>query len=152
MAIWVDADACPVPIREILCRAAVRWEQDTTFIGNHAIRLVPSPFIRARQVAHGFDVADDEIVAQLKAGDLVVTQDIPLAAQAVERGADAVNPRGQAFTRENIRQRLAMRNFMEELRNTGTITGGPSAFSQTDRKAFADYLDRWLQRNVQSRK
>ncbi|SFR75648.1 hypothetical protein SAMN05216203_2808 [Marinobacter daqiaonensis] len=147
MPIWVDADACPVPIRDILCRAATRWQIDTTFIANHFIRLPPSPWIHARQVPQGFDVADNEIVDQLTTGDLVITQDIPLAAEAIEKGADVFNPRGQAFTRENIRQRLAMRNFMEEMRNAGEVTGGPSAFSQGDRKAFADQLDRWVQKH-----
>ena len=123
MPIWVDADACPVPIREILCRAATRWQGDTTFIANHAIN-------------------------QMETGDLVITQDIPLAAEAIEKGADVFNPRGQAFTKENIRQRLAMRNFMEEMRNAGQVTGGPAPFSQTDRKEFADKLDRWLQQNA----
>ncbi|MDC0662719.1 YaiI/YqxD family protein [Marinobacter sp. SS21] len=148
MAIWVDADACPVAIKEILCRAADRWKIQTTFVANQAIRVPNSPFIRTRQVSQGFDVADQEIVDQLSTGDLVITQDIPLAAEAIDKGADVFNPRGQAFTRENIRQRLAMRNFMEELRSAGQVTGGPSAFSQTDRKEFADQLDRWLQKNA----
>ncbi len=148
MPIWVDADACPVPVKEILCRAAERWKITTTFIANHVIRLPPSPFIKARQVMQGFDVADNEIVEQLSQGDLVITQDIPLAADAIEKGADVFNPRGVAFTRENIRQRLAMRNFMEEMRNAGQVTGGPSEFSQSDRKHFADQLDRWLQKNT----
>lgn len=148
MPIWVDADACPVPIREILCRAATRWQVETTFIANHVIKLPPSPWIKSRQVPQGFDVADNEIVAQLTGGDLVITQDIPLAAEAIEQGADVFNPRGQAFTRENIRQRLAMRNFMEEMRNAGQVTGGPSAFSPQDRKEFADQLDRWLQKHL----
>lgn len=148
MPIWVDADACPVPIREILCRAANRWKVDTTFVANQSVRVPPSPFIRTRQVAQGFDVADREIVDQLSSGDLVITQDIPLAAEAIEKGAAALSPRGQPFTPDNIRQRLAMRNFMEELRNAGQVTGGPSSFSQTDRKAFADQLDRWLQKHV----
>lgn len=147
MPIWVDADACPVPIREILCRAAVRWQIDTTFIANHVIKLPPSPWIHTRQVPQGFDVADNEIVSQLTSGDLVITQDIPLAAEAIEQGADVFNPRGQAFTRDNIRQRLAMRNFMEEMRNAGQVTGGPAAFGQQDRKEFADQLDRWLQKH-----
>lgn len=148
MPIWVDADACPVPIREILCRAANRWKVDVTFVANQSVRVPPSPFIRTRQVAQGFDVADREIVDQLSHGDLVVTQDIPLAAEAVEKGAAALSPRGQPFTPDNIRQRLAMRNFMEELRNAGQMTGGPSSFSQTDRKAFADQLDRWIQKHA----
>ena len=148
MPIWVDADACPVPIREILCRAATRWQIDTTFIANHVITLPPSPYIKRRQVPQGFDVADNEIMDQMQKGDLVITQDIPLAAEAIEKGADVFNPRGQAFTKENIRQRLAMRNFMEEMRNAGQVTGGPAPFSQTDRKEFADKLDRWLQHNT----
>ena len=134
MPIWVDADACPVPIREILCRAATRWQVDTTFIANHAINLPPSPYIKRRQVPQGFDVADNDIIDQMETGDLVITQDIPLAAEAIEKGADVFNPRGQAFTKENIRQRLAMRNFMEEMRNAGQVTGGPAPFSQTDRR------------------
>ncbi|SDX22170.1 YaiI/YqxD family protein [Marinobacter mobilis] len=148
MSIWVDADACPVVVKEILCRAADRWKIQTTFVANQSIRVPPSPFIKTRQVMQGFDVADNEIVEQLSAGDLVITQDIPLAADAIDKGADVFNPRGQAFTRENIRQRLAMRNFMEEMRNAGQVTGGPAAFSQSDRKEFADQLDRWLQKNA----
>ena len=147
MAIWVDADACPVPVRDILCRAASRWRVETTFIANHPIALPPSPYIRRRQVAQGFDVADNEIIGEIHPGYLVITQDIPLAAEAIARGADAFNPRGQAFTRDNIRQRLAMRNFLEELRNAGQVTGGPPPFGQADRKTFADQLDRWLQRH-----
>lgn len=148
MAIWVDADACPVVVKDILCRAAERWQITTTFVANQVIRVPPSQYIQTRQVPQGFDVADDEIVDQLTRGDLVVTQDIPLAAEAIEKGADVFNPRGVAFTRENIRQRLAMRNFMEEMRSAGQITGGPASFSQSDRKAFADQLDRWLQRQA----
>src|SRR5690554_201621 len=147
MPIWVDADACPVPIREILCRAATRWQVQTTFIANHVINLPSSPYIKSRQVKQGFDVADNEIMDQLSPGDLVITQDIPLAAEAIEKGADVFNPRGQAFTKDNISQRLAMRNYMEEMRNAGQVTGGAAPFSQTDRKEFADKLDRWLQRN-----
>ncbi|MBR9869853.1 MAG: YaiI/YqxD family protein [Gammaproteobacteria bacterium] len=148
MPIWVDADACPVPIREIICRAATRWKVQTTFIANHVITLPPSPFISRRQVPQGFDVADNEIMDQMTKGDLVITQDIPLAAEAIEKGATVFNPRGQAFTKENIRQRLAMRNFMEEMRNAGQVTGGPAPFGQADRKEFANQLDRWLQRNA----
>ncbi|OEY66937.1 YaiI/YqxD family protein [Marinobacter sp. X15-166B] len=148
MPVWVDADACPVAVKDILCRAANRWQIAVTFVANQAIRVPPSAFIKTRQVPQGFDVADDEIISQLSKGDLVITQDIPLAAEAIEQGADVFNPRGEAFTRENIRQRLAMRNFMEELRNSGQVTGGPAAFSQTDRKEFADQLDRWLQKNA----
>ncbi|MBS3803047.1 MAG: YaiI/YqxD family protein [Oleiphilaceae bacterium] len=147
MPIWVDADACPVVVKEILCRAAERWKITTTFVANQPIRVPPSPYIKTRQVSQGFDVADDEIVDQLSEGDLVITQDIPLAAEAIEKGAEVFNPRGEAFTKDNIRQRLAMRNFMAEMRDAGQVTGGPASFSQSDRKAFADQLDRWLQRN-----
>ncbi|MCH8497021.1 MAG: YaiI/YqxD family protein [Marinobacter sp.] len=148
MAIWVDADACPVVIKEILCRAADRWKINVTFVANQPIKVPPSPFIKTRQVLQGFDVADNEIAAAVSAGDLVITQDIPLAAEVVEKGADALSPRGQPFTPENIRQRLAMRNFMEEMRSAGQVTGGPPALGQADRKQFADQLDRWLQKQA----
>ena len=142
MPIWVDADACPVPIRDILCRAATRWQTQTTFIANHVIKLPPSPYIKARQVMQGFDVADNEIMDQLSAGDLVITQDIPLAAEAIEKGADVFNPRGQAFTKENIRQRLAMRNFMEEMRNAGQVTGGRLRSARpTERNSLTNWID-----------
>ncbi|WP_166268992.1 YaiI/YqxD family protein [Marinobacter caseinilyticus] len=147
MAIWVDADACPVVVKDILCRAAERWHMTTTFVANQTIRVPPSTFIKTRQVPQGFDVADNEIVSQLVEGDLVITQDIPLAAEAIEKGAQVLSPRGQAFTKENIRQRLAMRNFMEEMRNAGQVTGGPAEFAKSDRKEFADQLDRWLQKH-----
>ncbi|PAV27135.1 hypothetical protein C8D92_101242 [Tamilnaduibacter salinus] len=146
MPIWVDADACPGPIRDILCRAATRRGVETTFVANQPIPVPPSRWITTRQVPQGFDKADDDIVDRMNHGDLVVTQDIPLASEAIEKGAFVLNPRGEAFTRENIRQRLAMRDMMEELRGAGQVTGGPPPFSQTDRKAFADQLDRWLQR------
>ena len=140
-----------MPIKEIICRAATRWQIQTTFIANHAITLPPSPYISRRQVPQGFDVADNEIMDQMSKSDLVITQDIPLAAEAIEKGADVFNPRGQAFTRENIRQRLAMRNFMEEMRSAGQVTGGPAPFGQADRKEFADQLDRWLQKNTRGK-
>ena len=146
--IWVDADATPRPVRDVICKAAVRTEMTAYFVANHLLPLPPSPFLKAVQVEAGFDVADNVIVQRCNAGDLVITQDIPLAAEAIEKGADVFNPRGQAFTKENIRQRLAMRNFMEEMRNAGQVTGGPAPFSQGDRKEFADQLDRWLQRNA----
>src|SRR5690554_4589550 len=151
MPIWVDADACPVPIREILCRAATRWQVQTTFIANHAITLPPSPYISRRQVPQGFDVADNEIMDQMSKGDLVITQDIPLAAEAIEKGDDVFNPRGQAFTKENIRQRLAMRYFTEDRRSAGQVTGGLAPFGPADRKEFADQLDRWLQKNTRGK-
>jgi uncharacterized protein len=142
--IWVDADACPVAIKEILFRAAQRAQIAVTLVANHALRVPPSPYIRSIQVPGGFDVADNEIVRQVVAGDLVVTQDIPLAAAVVDKGALAVHPRGELYTPETIKQRLTMRNFMEELRSTGVDTGGPSALHPRDKQAFANQLDRWL--------
>lgn len=150
MQIWIDADACPVPIKEILCRAAERWKVNLTFVANHAIKVPPSPFIRTRQVGAGFDVADNEIVRLLERDDLVITQDIPLAAEVIDKGGNAMTPRGEPFTKDNIRQKLAMRNFMEELRSAGEVTGGPSGFSNSDRKQFADRLDSWLQRRAKA--
>lgn len=142
--IWVDADACPVAIKEILFRAAQRAQIQVTLVANHALRVPPSPYIRSIQVPGGFDVADNEIVRQVTAGDLVVTQDIPLAAAVVNKSALAVHPRGELYTPETIQQRLTMRNFMEELRSTGVDTGGPSALHPRDKQAFANQLDRWL--------
>lgn len=145
MPIWVDADACPVVVRDILFRAANRRQVLVTLVANQAVRIPPSPYIRFLNVSGGFDVADNTIVERMSAGDLVITADIPLAAQVIEKGGVALNPRGQRYTPENIRQRLAMRNFMEEMRNAGVATGGAAPMSQADRKAFADALDRWLQ-------
>ncbi|PKO34303.1 MAG: YaiI/YqxD family protein [Betaproteobacteria bacterium HGW-Betaproteobacteria-7] len=144
MHIWVDADACPGVIKEIIFRAAERKQIHTTLVANQMLRTPPSRFIRAIQVAHGFDVADAHIVDQVATGDLVVTADIPLAALVIERGADALNPRGELYSSATIRERLTMRNFMEELRSAGVETGGPSTFSQADRQAFANQLDRLL--------
>jgi len=146
MPIWVDADACPAVIRDILFRAAVRKQMALTLVANQSISTPPSPFIKAVRVQAGFDVADHYIVQHLCAGDLVVTQDIPLAALVIEQGGVALNPRGELYTADNIRQRLSMRNFMEELRSSGVMTGGPSAFNQRDRQEFANQLDRYLQR------
>jgi len=143
--IWVDADACPAPVKEILFRAAERAQVQVTLVANQALRTPPSRWVRSIQVAGGFDVADNEIVQRLRAGDLVVTQDIPLAAQAIDKGALALHPRGELYTRETIAQRLSMRNFMDELRGAGVDTGGPAAFHARDRQAFANALDRWLQ-------
>jgi uncharacterized protein YaiI (UPF0178 family) len=143
--IWVDADACPGPIKEILFRAAERAQVMVTLVANQMLRTPATRWVRAIQVAGGFDVADDEIVQRLAAGDLVVTQDIPLAAQAIDKGALALHPRGELYTRETIAQRLSMRNFMDELRGAGVDTGGPAAFHARDRQAFANQLDRWLQ-------
>ena len=143
--IWVDADACPGPIKEILFRAADRAQVMVTLVANQMLRTPSTRWVRAIQVAGGFDVADNEIVQRLAAGDLVVTQDIPLAAQAIDKGALALHPRGELYTRETIAQRLSMRNFMDELRGAGVDTGGPAAFHARDRQAFANQLDRWLQ-------
>ncbi|MDP5239807.1 YaiI/YqxD family protein [Uliginosibacterium sp. 31-16] len=144
--LWVDADACPVVIKEIIFRAATRKQMATVLVANQMLRVPPSPFIRAVQVPSGFDVADNYIAAQVQKGDLVVTADIPLAAQVIERGASAINPRGELYTAANIRESLSMRDFMESLRSSGVQTGGPAAFSQADRQAFANQLDRLLAR------
>lgn len=144
--IWVDADACPAPIKEILFRAAERAQVQVTLVANQFLRTPPSRFVRAIQVAGGFDVADQEIVDRAAPGDLVVTQDIPLAAQVIAKGALAVHPRGELYTADTIAQRLSMRNFMDELRGAGVDTGGPSAFHARDKQAFANTLDGWLSR------
>ncbi|TXH07459.1 MAG: YaiI/YqxD family protein [Rhodocyclaceae bacterium] len=146
MKIWVDADACPGVIKEIIFRAAERRQIETILVANQMLRTPPSRFIRAIQVPRGFDVADAHIVEQVAAGDLVVTADIPLAALVIERDAHALNPRGEMYTTATIKERLSMRNFMEELRSAGVETGGPNAFSQADRQAFANQLDRFLAR------
>lgn len=146
MRIWVDADACPGVIKEIIFRAAERRQIETILVANQMLRTPPSRFIRAIQVPRGFDVADAHIVEQVAAGDLVVTADIPLAALVIERDAHALNPRGELYTTATIKERLSMRNFMEELRSAGVETGGPNAFSQADRQAFANQLDRFLAR------
>lgn len=142
--VWVDADACPAVIKDILFRAAERARVQVTLVANQWLRTPPSPYVRAIQVQGGFDVADDAIAERAGCGDLVVTQDIPLAARVLERGAEAVNPRGERFTRDNIAERLSMRNFMDELRGAGVQTGGPAALHPRDRQAFANELDRWL--------
>lgn len=144
MHIWVDADACPVVIKEILYRVAERTKLPLTLVANQWLKTPPYPSIRVIQVAKGFDVADNYIVDQAIAGDLVITADIPLAAGAIEKGALALNPRGELYTKENIKQTLDMRNFMETLRNSGVETGGPPAFNQADRQNFANQLDRLL--------
>ena len=150
--IWVDADACPVAIKEILFRAAEREQVQVTLVANQFLRTPPSRFVRAIQVPGGFDVADAEIANRVAPGDLVVTQDIPLAAQVIAKGALAVHPRGELFTPDTIAQRLGMRDFMEELRGAGVDTGGPAAFHPRDKQAFANQLDGWLARLRQARK
>lgn len=146
MKIWVDADACPGPIKEILFRAAQRRKLEMTLIANHPMRIPPSPHIRLVQVASGFDVADDEIVKRLQAGDLVITGDIPLASQVIEKGGLVLNPRGHQYTPDNIRESLSMRNFMDELRGSGVQTGGPNALGPRDKQAFGNALDGLLAR------
>jgi uncharacterized protein len=145
MHIWVDADACPAVIKDILCRAAERWKISMTLVANKLLRAPPSPYIRALQVPRGIAVADSHIVRELAPGDLVITADIPLAADVIAKGGHALNPRGELYSAENIQQRLALRNFLDELRGTGERTGGPAALDTTDRKRFADQLDRFLQ-------
>ncbi|WP_421869545.1 YaiI/YqxD family protein [Motiliproteus sp.] len=144
MQIWVDADACPKVIRDILFRAAQRVEVKLTLVANQLIATPPSPWISAVRVESGFDIADNYIVQQTHPGDLVITADIPLAAEVIEKQALALNPRGELYTTESIRQRLNMRDFMETLRASGVQTGGPAALSQADRQAFANQLDRLL--------
>jgi uncharacterized protein YaiI (UPF0178 family) len=146
MQIWIDADACPAVIKDILYRAAERVKCPLILVANHPLRTPPSPYIKSMQVPGGFDVADNRIVELLQTGDLVITADIPLAAAAIEKGGHALNPRGELYTKDNIRERLTMRNFMGELRNTGVMTGGPAALSLSDRQAFANQLDRFLTR------
>jgi uncharacterized protein YaiI (UPF0178 family) len=148
--IWVDADACPVVIKEILFRAAERTQVLVTLVANQPLRTPPTRYVRAIQVPGGFDVADDEIVRRVSAGDLVVTQDIPLAAQVIDKGALAINPRGELYTTETIAQQLTMRNFMDELRGSGVDTGGPAPFHPRDRQSFANQLDQWLSRRARS--
>ena len=144
MQIWVDADACPNVIKDILFRAASRARVSLTLVANQLLRTPLSPYIKAIQVPSGFDVADSKIVQQLQSGDLVITADIPLAALVIEKGGHALNPRGEFYTTENIQERLSMRNFMDDLRNTGVNTGGPAVLSLSDRQAFANQLDRFL--------
>jgi uncharacterized protein len=144
LRIWVDADACPVVIKEMLYRAAIRVQVSTTFVANTYLKLPPSPFIQLLTVPKGFDVADNRIVQELTAGDLVITADIPLAALVIAKGAFALNPRGEFYSTVNMAERLAMRNLMEELRSNGIETSGPSAFNLADRQLFASQLDRFL--------
>jgi uncharacterized protein YaiI (UPF0178 family) len=151
MKIWVDADACPVVVKDILFRAATRTGVELTLVANQALDTPSSPNINTLQVSRGFDVADDEIVKRLDAGDLVITSDIPLAAEVIEKGGHALSPRGEMHTTENIRARLNMRDFMDTMRASAVDTGGgPAAFSQRDKQAFANNLDRFLTRHAQS--
>jgi uncharacterized protein YaiI (UPF0178 family) len=144
MRIWVDADACPVAIKDIITRAANRKKIETTFVANHLVKVPNSPYLKSIQVAQGFDVADNEIVQRSDKGDLVITQDIPLAAELIEKGCLAMNPRGERWTKDTIGQRLNMRDFMETLRSSGIQSGGPAALGQQDKMQFANQLDRIL--------
>lgn len=147
MQIWVDADACPNVIKEILFRAAERVQIPLILVANKILQIPPSHYIRTMRVGAGFDVADNKIVREMESGDLVITADIPLAAAVIGRGGHALNPRGEFYSKENIEERLTMRNFMDELRETGVNTGGPAILSQKDRQAFANGLDRFLARH-----
>lgn len=142
--IWVDADACPAVVKEILYRVAERVQMPVTLVANQLMRVPPSRFVRAVQVPSGADVADQEIVRLLQPGDLVITGDIPLASDVLKKGGYALNPRGDFYTADNIAQMLTMRAFMDQLRGSGVDTGGPSAYSQSDRQNFANSLDRHL--------
>lgn len=148
MQIWVDADACPAVIKDILFRAAERMQVPVTLVANQPIRIPPSRFIKMLQVASGFDVADNEIVKRVEPGDLVITADIPLAAEVIGKGGHALNPRGELYSVNNIRERLNMRDFMDTMRASGINTGGPPALNQSDRQAFANQLDRFLTRHA----
>lgn len=141
MHIWVDADSCPAVIKDILYRAAQRWQRHLTLVANQMLRTPPSPWVRAIQVPRGFDVADDYIVEHVSTGDLVITGDIPLAAQVLDKHAFVLSPRGERYTADTIRERLSLRDMMEELRNAGIDTGGPAMLSQSDRRTFANALD-----------
>lgn len=151
MQIWVDADACPKVIKEVLFKAAGRAEIPLTLVANQALNIPRSKFITSIRVMPGFDIADDEIVKRLSPGDLVITADIPLASEAVDKGAYALNPRGELYTKENIKARLNMRDFMDTLRASGIDTGGPAALSLAERRAFANELDRFITRYQKSR-
>ena len=144
MKIWVDADACPVVIKDILFRAAERTGMQLTLVANQPVRIPPSRYIKMLQVTPGFDVAENEIVKRLSEGDLVITSDIPLAADVIEKGGHALSPRGELYSADSIGARLNMRDFMDTMRASGVDTGGPSALSQSDRKSFANHLDKLL--------
>ena len=144
MQIWVDADACPAVIKEILYRAAERKQLPLILVANQTLRIPASPWIRVMQVHKGFDVADNHIVDSISPGDLVITADIPLAAAVIDKQAHALNPRGEFYSKENIRELLDMRNFMDGLRSSGVQTGGPAPFGQSERQSFANQLDRFL--------
>ena len=147
MQIWVDADACPNVIKEILFRAAERLQIHLILVANTTLRTPPSPYVSSIRVGAGFDVADNAIVKEMASGDLVITADIPLASEVIGKGGHALNPRGEFYSKENIEERLTMRNFMDELRGSGVNTGGPATLNQKDKQAFANQLDRFLARH-----
>ncbi len=149
MHIWIDADACPKVIKEIIFRASKRTAIPVTLVANQYIPKPSSPLVKAVQVSQGFDEADNYIVEKCEAGDLVITADIPLAADIIEKGAHAINPRGEEYTRENIKQRLNMRDFMEQMRAIGEAGGGPAPLAASDRQRFANALDRLLAKQKQ---
>jgi len=148
MHIWIDADACPVVIKEILCRAAIRKKTPITFIANQAVNVPRSHFVKTVQVSQGFDVADDEIVKRVNEGDLVITSDIPLASDVIEKGGFVLTSRGETYTLDNIKNRLSMRDFMESMRSSGIQTGGQAPMNQADRQQFANKLDQFLAKNT----
>ncbi len=150
MKIWIDADACPVVIKNILFKAAEATGVQLTLVANQSMHIPPSPFIEMLQVASGFDVADNEIVKRLSSGDLVITSDIPLAAEVIEKGGYALSPRGELYDEENIRERLNIRDFMDTLRGSGIDTGGPPALNQKNRNDFANHLDKLLTKRVRN--
>ncbi|WP_145534546.1 YaiI/YqxD family protein [Yersinia alsatica] len=152
MQIWVDADACPNVIKEVLFRAADRTGMMVTLVANQPLKTPPSKYIRTLQVAAGFDVADNEIVQRVEKNDLVITADIPLAAEVIEKGGIALNPRGERYTPDTIRERLNMRDFMDTMRASGIQTGGPNTLNQRDRQQFANELDKWLQQASKARR
>ena len=147
MKIWVDADACPKVIKDILFRAANRTKTPCELVANQFVAVPPSAYISSRQVPAGFDVADDEIVRCCEPGDLVITADIPLASEVIDKGAQALNPRGELYSKTNIKQRLNMRDFMETMRSSGVQTGGPPPLGSKDKMAFGNALDAWLAKN-----
>ncbi len=146
MTLWIDADACPRILREVIFRAADRHRLPTIFVANQPVGITPSTLIRSIQVSGGADMADQEIVSRMKAGDLVMTQDIPLAAQVIEKGGTALHPRGEVYTTENVRARLHLRDFMDSLRGAGVQTGGPPPLNDRDKKQFADGLEKTIVR------
>lgn len=152
MHIWIDADACPKAIKEILYRAVERLQIPMTMVANKTLQTPNSPLIQMVKVGAGADVADREIVERMEAGDLVITADIPLASDVIQKNGHALNPRGTFYSEANVKQYLSMRNFMDDLRGSGVMTGGPAAFSNSDRMAFANQLDRFLTHHLKSSK